>query len=126
MGKEMDFSDEEESYIHGAALALAKDGDEAVWNATSLCLKMKIASHASDGLPILFTFNNVAIVMTPTELRRDADILREIVRRAKPILQFEGKDSLSQLDRDSIIAGWGSVHDPESRISKALGSFLRS
>ncbi len=43
-----------------------------------------------------------------------------MVEQSKIILQIEGRDTMSELDKHTVAGGMGSVFDPDSEISKLI------
>lgn len=111
------FSDGEKAEIATTARDVARVGEELVWDI--ICFKVKLMSaiflSGQDGL----TINDV--YYTKNQLRHEVDIMEEVTNQASLILQLEGRDSMSELDRHTQKAGLGSVFDPESEISKRIG-----
>lgn len=54
----------------------------------------------------------------------EVDVMNELIRQARTIMQFKGKDDLSILDREAQSAGLGSVFDPESQIGKNIRDLM--
>lgn len=114
--REVSFGDQEKLDIAEMARVVAREGEEMVWLVTRAKIQlMGVAIRAS---AIGAEINGV--YFSPEQIMHEVDVMEEITKQAKLILQFEGRDSLSELDRRAQEAGWGSVYDPESRIYKAM------
>lgn len=57
---------------------------------------------------------------TPTQIRHEVDIIEAVIDQARIILQVEGRDTMSELDRHTQAAGLGSVFDLDSEINSRL------
>lgn len=114
--REIFFSDQEKLDIAEVAREVARQGEETLWLVTRAKIQLMgvVIRSAIAGAEIN------GVYFTPNQIRHEIDVMEEITKQAKIILQFEGRDSLSELDRRAQEAGWGSVYDPESRIYKAM------
>jgi hypothetical protein len=75
-----------------------------------------LINGASSGLAI----DNV--YYTPNQIRHEIHVMGAVIDQSRQILQFEGRDSLSELSRHSEAAGLGSIFDPESEIRTRMKS----
>ncbi len=112
------FTDKETEGISAAARDVARLGEDCVWGLVYVrnemmksLLKAGSAGVQADG-----------VFYTSNQFRHEIDIVTEVVEQARIILQVEGRDSMSELDRLSVESGLGSVFDPESEISKRINS----
>ncbi len=122
--REVPFTDSEKEGIAEAAREVARQGEDTLWlvvHAKYKLLKLAISLGASE----YDSINIEGVAYTHQELRHEFDIMDEVTNQARLILQFEGRDSLSELDRRAQEAGWGSVYDPESRIYKTINQDRR-
>lgn len=122
--REITFTQEEKVGIAEAAREVARQGEDTLWvviHAKYQLLKLAISVGESeyDGI------NIEGVVYTSQDLRHEFDVMDEVTNQARLILQFEGRDSMSELDRRAQEAGWGSVYDPESRIYKVINGDRR-
>ena len=109
------FSEDEKTQIGLAAREFARIGEDIIWDgvyARLEILKLALQWGNSPELKTLFP--------TREAIYHEADVVGEIVRQARVIMQLEGRDSLSILDREAEAAGMGSVFDPESKIGKVM------
>jgi hypothetical protein len=111
--REITFSEDERQQIGDQALLAAGLGEDFVYKlvyAKLEIMKWTLYWHDSPELQIMFPKRE--------DILHEVDVLAEIVRQARAIMQFEGKDSLSILDEEVQAAGLGSVFDPDSQIGK--------
>lgn len=113
-----EFTDKEKEGIAAAARDVARGGEELLWQVIRAKVQLMTLAirNYSNGVVIDGVF------YTSKQVLHEVDIMAELTKQAGMILQFEGRDSMSELDRDSQAAGWGSVFDPDSQISKTLRS----
>lgn len=114
--RDSSFTDEERENIAQSAREVARGGEELLWQvirAKVQLMALAIRNH-SNGVVIDGVF------YTSAQLMHEVDVMAELTKQAGMILQFEGRDTMSELDRDAQAAGWGSVFDPDSQISKTL------
>jgi|GEM_PF-3636840 len=113
--REIQFSDKEKSDIAEVARAVARVGEDCVW---SLVQAMKVFVRGSVSGVVIDD-----VYYTPNQLRHEIDVVGEVINQSKQILQFEGRDTLSELSRHSEAAGLGSIFDPESEIRIRMKSY---
>jgi hypothetical protein len=109
------FSDDEREQIGFAALHLANLGEDAVWNvvhARFQLMKLTLLWGRSSELQALFPKRE--------NILHEVEVVGEVIRQARTIMQLEGKDDLSILDREAQAGGLGSIFDPESKIGKEM------
>lgn len=116
------FSAEEEQQISTSAVALARLGEKDVDAVELIKLQLLTVIAMAGKDPIVIENHGNEIQLTKNEARQKADILEQVVFRARAILQIEGRDSISLRNEFYIKEGWGSIFDPESRIRKLLDS----
>ncbi|QQG41652.1 MAG: hypothetical protein HYV90_05875 [Candidatus Woesebacteria bacterium] len=114
--KETQFSEEEKVGIAEAARNAARIGEDLIWEMVHAKVElMKLALRTlHEGVVI----NNV--YYSNSQVVHEVDVIGEVIDQARIILQVEGRDSMSELDRHTQAAGWGSVFDPDSEISSRL------
>lgn len=119
--RETNFSEEESIEIAELARQAARVGEKCVDSITLARLKLtKVVLKAGPAGVVI-----EGKKYSPTEMRHEIELMDEVVKQARLILQFEGRDTLSELDRRAQDAGWGSVYDPESEIGRRLGFYNR-
>jgi hypothetical protein len=114
------FSEDEREAIADVARKVARVGESCVDTLVSakiFLMKMTI-SAGTTGVLIDGRF------ISPTEMRHEVDVIGEVISQARIILQVEGRDTMSELDQHSQEAGWGSVFDHDSKISKIMNGLL--
>ncbi len=114
--KQAQFSEEEKTGIAEAARSVARIGEDLVWEMVHA--KVELMKLALKG-----TINGIVIdnvYYTPTQMKHEVDVIGEVIDQARIILQVEGRDSMTELDRHTQAAGWGSVFDPDSEINSRL------
>ena len=116
--REISFSDNEKVQIAFYAREAANFGEDFVWDlvlAKNKVMKLSLIWQDSPSLKALFPERE--------DILHEVDVLEEVVRQARVIMQFEGKDDLSVLDREAQAAGLGSIFDPNSEIGKNMRFF---
>lgn len=58
------------------------------------------------------------------QILHEVDVISEVIRQARTIMQFQGTDDLSVLDRESVAGGLGSIFDPDSKMGKVMSRLL--
>ncbi|KKQ91590.1 MAG: hypothetical protein UU16_C0040G0009 [Candidatus Woesebacteria bacterium GW2011_GWA2_40_7] len=114
--RQVQFSEEEKTAIAETARDVARIGEDFVWEMVYAKVElMKLALKA--------VFNGIVIdnvYYTPTQIRHEVDVIGAVIDQARIILQVEGRDTMSELDRHTQEAGLGSVFDPGSEINSRL------
>jgi hypothetical protein len=113
--REINFSEDERQEIGNQALQAAGLGEDFIYKL--VYAKIEIMKwRDSPELQILFPERD--------QIFHEVDVLAEIIRQARIIMQFEGKDSISLLDKNAQAAGLGSIFDPDSKIGQDLKDSL--
>jgi len=123
--REVHFTENERLGIQEAARGVAAAGEECVWtniHAKNKLMQFVIQSKAA-GQPITFELDGQKLTLTSEEIRHEVDIMEEVIKQSQLLLQLEGRDTMSELDRAAQSVGWGSIYDPDSKIFKSLGGF---
>jgi hypothetical protein len=117
--REINFSEDERQEIGNQALQAAGLGEDFIYKlvyAKIEIMKWTFCWRDSPELQILFPERD--------QIFHEVDVLAEIIRQARIIMQFEGKDSISLLDKNAQAAGLGSIFDPDSKIGQDLKDSL--
>jgi len=113
--REITFSQDEKEQIGYVARQAASAGEDFVYDLVRTKLHLiQLAFSWHDTLELKILYPELKHMV------HEIDVMGEIVRQARAIMQFEGKDSLSLLDEQVKAAGLGSVFDPTSEISKKI------
>jgi hypothetical protein len=116
--REITFSQYEKEQIGFHARQFAELGEDAVW-------ELVLAKARLMKLQILFVKAHIKLAVPGSEdLGHEINVIDEVVRQARIIMQFEGKDDLSVLDREAQVVGLGSIFDSDSEIGKRLSDHL--
>ena len=116
----LEFNEQEKSEIAEVARALARLGEEAVWEVSRARVQlMGVAIKAINGIQV------DGVYYSHSQIEHEVEVMNEVISQARLILQFEGRDTLSDLDRRAQEAGWGSVYDPDSKIYKVINTDSR-
>lgn len=112
----VEFTEKEKEGIAIASRDVAREGEDCIWSIIYARVDMMkhLLRAGSNGVIVDNVF------YTSTQFRHEIDIVTEVIEQAKTILQFKGRDMMSELDRHAIEGGLGSVFDPESEISKRI------
>lgn len=113
-GLEHEFSEDERKAIAVNSLKVAGVGEKAVNDVTDLKCKLRLAACKTGGHTFVIKTPVGEFQMTPKQIGREIEMVEEVERQSKIILQFEGRDTISELDRFYQAAGLGSLFDPES------------
>lgn len=105
--RQAEFSDYEKEQIAFYAREAARIGEDCIWS-------LVLAKAELCKIAISTAQNKI--------LAHEIGVVGEVIDQARIILQVEGRDSLSELDRHAQNAGLGSVFDPDSKISQDLRS----
>ena len=110
------FSDEENDGIAKASRRAASFGQDYIWilERTKVDLmKVALASISKDVIVGGVGYSHNQVI-------HEMDVLDEILRQSRMLLQIEGRDLMSDLNRHTENTFLGSVFDPESEITKRL------
>lgn len=109
------FSEKEKADIAEVARASARLGEGFVDTLVNVNIRLwGLAIRGGNGVVVDGVF------YTPTQIRHEVDVVGEIIKQARLVLQFEGRDGMSELEKRLHEAGWGSLFDPESEASRRL------
>ncbi len=114
--REYPFTDREKAEIAEVALGVARVGEDFVWELVfenNRLMKLALA-NGDNGVVV----GNV--YYSPSQIIHKIELISEVVGQARIILQIQGRDLMSELDRRTQAGGMGSVFDPESEISSRL------
>lgn len=121
--REPEFSEEEKDQIGKMAIALAQTGEDAIFDLVRMRIQFQYVAYISEKKGIALKVQigeEEEVSLTSEEAKHESDVMGEVIRQARVILQMEGKDDLSILDKHYRDAGLGSIFDPESEASKRL------
>lgn len=117
--REITFSQDEREQIGQQAIQTANLGENFVYELVSAKFEvMKLCFSWPNSPKIRILFPKMEQIL------HESDVLSEIIRQARVIMQIRGIDSLSLLDKETWAAGMGSVFDPDSEIGKKLSDYL--
>ncbi|MCX6703913.1 MAG: hypothetical protein NTZ07_00505 [Candidatus Woesebacteria bacterium] len=111
--REITFSQDEREQIGYIARQAANIGEDFVYDlviAKLQFVQLALGWHNLPELRILFPERE--------QMLHEIDVVGEVIRQARVIMQLTGTDSLSMLDRETQAEGLGSVFDPDSKIGK--------
>jgi hypothetical protein len=105
------FTPDEELQISNLSMEAAKGGQEEIDSITvSRFFYMTLGVMVLRDNP-----DSDEAIVVAKKLRHNVEFMEEIQRRAKVILQMEGKDFLGDFDKIAREIGLGSVYDPSSK-----------
>jgi len=107
------FFDEERQQIEVVARQVAGLGEDCIFNLVHMKAKMMkatLAWHESPNLMARFPTRDLMI--------HEIDVMDEIIRLARVVIQFQGSGEKDLMDRQAMLVGLGSVFDPNSQITK--------
>jgi hypothetical protein len=111
--REIIFTEDEKEQIGLIARQAADFGEDFVYNLVNAKVKLfQLVLLWQDGPELKALFPERGLML------HEIDVVDEVIRQARVIMQFEGKDDLSILDRHMQAAGLKSVFDPDSEIAK--------
>ena len=117
--REITFSPDEREQIDYIARQAANLGEDCVYDLVDTkfqFIQLALSRENNPELQVIFP--------KWEQMLHEIDIITEVIRQAMVVMQFEGKDDLSLLDRETQAAGIGSVFDPNSVIGKKLSDFF--
>lgn len=112
------FTDNEKILIASVSLDLARLGENFIWAVVKDKIRLATASFITGSKPLIVEIGDRKIEMAPDQVNHQISLMSEVIRQARAILQFQGKDELSIIDRRLRKAGQASVFDLDSEANK--------